>query len=741
MKVTQSICLLALLFLAACGAEDRPPPPAEIVEAATLTPSPTATVVPTEVPVREDASGIGRAFFRAWEGGDYLGMYSVLSGQSQGLVDSQSFVQLYEESMETATVQSIRSQPLSIIQENDQAEFSVRVTWETSVVGNITRDYTVPLIHDQDRWGVVWDESLILPGMAGGYRLFMDYRVPARANLYDINGLALAFQGTVISLGVVPGQIEDEDGLLAALSPVLKKPPEEIKQIYEPALPDWYWPIGDISDSVMQEHAAALQPFFGAGLAPPSTRLARLYTDEGIAAHIVGYTGFIPAEALDSYKARGYRGDEQVGLAGLEEWAEEYLNGERGGVLSIVGPSGEFISTVHEQEPKQARSVYTSIERGFQSAVEQALAEAIENYPLGQAGSVVVMDVNTGAIRAMASYPSYNPIIFDSARENAAVELGAVLTDPGNPLFNRVTQGTYPSGSTFKIVTMATALNSGLYTPDTRYYSSGSWDRLGEAYVKTDWLEGGHGNITLKQALVVSCNSCFYDVGYNVNEINPLLLTETARAFGFGSATGIQLAEATGLIPGPDWKIATLGEGWAPGDAVNMAIGQGFVEVVPLQMAGALAAVANGGTLYQPSVVDRIGAGGGAPEESLPTKIRGQLPLSQEHLDVIRESLWNVANGNSGTASHRFVGLPVQVAGKTGTAEDPPRNSHAWFAGYAPAAPFTMSDGSVQAEPEIAVVVMIENAGEGSEVAAPIFRRVIELYYGITPMAPFPWGS
>ncbi len=733
------VLLASLTALTACNVRDIIPQLQDSYEEVTPTLPPTQTPPPTEVPVQEDASGIARAFFRAWEGNDYLGMYSLLAPQSQALIDSQSFVQLYEEMMTTATVSSISAQPLSLIQENSQAAFGTRVTWETTVVGSITRDHSVPLVYEQGRWGIVWDESLILPELSGGSRLHLDYRIPARANIYDIDGLALAYQGNVISLGVVPGQIEDEEGLLTTLSPVLKKTPEEIKEIYAPALPDWYWPIGEIREEVMQEHAIALQPYIGAGLASPSTRLARLYTEGGTAAHIVGYTGYIPAETSLDYQAKGYRGDEQVGLAGLEEWGEEYLNGERGGILTVVGPSGEYLTTVQELEARQARSIYTTIKRDFQTEVEQALSSAINSYPLGQAGSIIVMDVNSGAIRAMASYPAYNPAIFDSAREESAAELGAVLTNPNKPLLNRATQGAYPCGSTFKIVTMAAALNSGIYTADTRYNSTGTWSRLGEAYIKSDWLQGGHGNISLRQALVVSCNSCFYDVGFNINELDPTLLPRTAREFGLGSPTGIQIEEASGLIPDPEWKLLNEGEGWAPGDAVNMAIGQGFVEVVPLQMVDLIAAVANGGTLYRPTVVDRIGPGGGAPEEDWPAQVRGQLPLSPENLAEIQQSLWNVANSNAGTAAHRFIGLPVPVAGKTGTAEDPPRTSHAWFVGYAPAAPYTLSDGSAIDSPEIAIVVMIENAGEGSEVAAPIFRRIVELYYGITPQTPFYW--
>lgn len=742
MNLKHIILLVFLITVAACGgSESTLDAPADVEQLATTAPQPTDSPTPTAEPVTEDASGIGRAFFRAWEGKDYLGMYSVLAPQSQALMDSQSFIQLYADSMETATVKSINSQPMSIIQEGDQAEFSVRVTWNTRVVGSFTRDYTVPMSYQQGRWGVVWNESLILPEMSGGNRLYLDYRIPARANIYDINGLALAFQGKIVSLGVIPGEIEDEEGMLAALSPILNKSPEEIKAIYAPALPDWYWPIGEVREDVYQQYGTTLLPFIGAGLTPPASRLARLYTEEGTAAHIIGYTGYIPADEIESYISRGYRGDEQIGIIGLESWGEEFLNGERGGTLSIVGPSGEYLSTVVEMAPQQARSIYTTVERGFQAAVEQALAEAIETHPVAKAGSVIVMDVNSGAIRAMASYPAYNPRIFDSAREESPAELGAVLTNPENPLYNRATQGAYPAGSTFKIVTMAAALNSGLYTADTRYNSTGTWNRLGEGYTKTDWLEGGHGNITLRQALVVSCNSCFYDVGYSLNELDPELLPATARQFGLGAVTGIQINESEGLIPSPEWKIASEGEGWAPGDAVNMAIGQGFVEVVPLQMARMAAAVANGGTLYQPTLVDRIGAGGAAPEERLPVKAQGELAISAENLDVIRDSLWNVANSGAGTAAHRFIGLDVKVAGKTGTAEDPPRLSHAWFVGYAPAAPYTLADGSVVEEPEIAIVVMVENAGEGSEVSAPIFRRIVELYYGLSPIADYPWGN
>jgi penicillin-binding protein 2 len=734
------VFLIIALGIVACGAEGLPLLQ-DTYEEATLTPPATDLPRPSAEPVLEDAGGIGRAFYRAWEAGDYLGMYSLLSPQSQALVDSASFTQRYEETLQTAMVNGLHAQPLSLLQEGTQAEMGVRVTWDTAVFGPIVRDFTLPLVYAEERWGVVWDEGLILPELAGGNRLLMDYRVPARANIYDFAGKALAYQGTMLSLGVVPGQIADEAGLLNALSPVLGKTPAEIKEIYAQALPDWYWPLGDIPESVMQEYAATLQPYIGKGLAPPEQRLTRLYAADGVAPHVVGYIGPIPAETVDSYIAEGYSGDEQVGLAGLEAWGEEYLNGDRGGTLTVVGPSGEYVTTIAERAPQQARSIFTTIDNDFQTAVQQALAEAIQTYPAASAGSVVVMDVNTGAIRAMASYPTYNPAVFDADRPELDEELNAVLNDPGRPLLNRVAQGAYPSGSLFKIITLSAALKSGLYTADSRYTSVGSWRGLGDNFVKYDWLEGGHGTISMRQALVVSCNSCFYDAGLNLDQFDSNFLPDVAKGFGLGQETGIQISESAGLIPSPEWKINNVGEGWVPGDAVNMAIGQGYVQVTPLQMVDVVAAVANGGTLYRPTVVDRIGAGGGAPEEPWPAQARGELPITPDQIATLQGAMYDVTNSPSGTATFQFVDLPVPVAGKTGTAEDPPRTSHAWFAGYAPSAPYTRADGTLIEQPEIAIVVMVENAGEGSAVAAPIFRRIVELYYGVEPQRPYPWAN
>jgi len=732
------VLLLLTAALPACGSFI----PADSRADAPSTPDPAVlaqTPAPTAAPITEDAGGYARAFYRAWETSDYLGMYSLLAPSSQQLVDSAAFVQRYAETMDTASIEAVHTQPLAQLQEGDTAEFSVRVTLTSAVVGDIVRDYTMRLAYEGGRWGVVWDEGLILPELAGGNRLALELRVPSRGNIYDRDGQALAYQGTAYELGVVPGQIADEPGLLAVLSATLNTTPDRIQAKYATALPDWYVPVGLVSEETLQAHALALEPYLGQGLTTPDRQPSRLYSESDSAAHVIGYLGQIPAEELDDYKARGYRGDELVGLSGLEAWGEEYLNGTRGGILSVIDSGGNVVEVLQDREPEVARSLYTTIDLDFQAAVEQALAEAIATHPAAEYGAIVVLNPQNGAVLAMATYPSYDPQAFNPLRDDAATAIGALLNDPGQPLLNRATQGAYPSGSTFKLITYAAALNSGLYTPDTRYTSTGTWSRLGEAFTKTDWLTGGHGTISLRQAVVVSCNTCFYDVGYTIDGADNSLLPRIAKAFGLGQPTGIQgVAEASGLIPDPEWKLAETGEGWATGDAVNMAIGQGYVQVTPLQMANVIAAIANGGTLYRPTLVDHIGAGGDAPDETPPTQVIGTLPLSAEQLDVLRGALWDVTHAGSGTATHRFQNFAVPVAGKTGTAEAPPGLPHAWFVGYAPAEPFTAPDGRAVDAPELAIAIVLEHTGEGSEAAAPLFRRVVEAYYGIEATA-FPW--
>jgi penicillin-binding protein 2 len=336
----------------------------------------------------------------------------------------------------------------------------------------------------------------------------------------------------------------------------------------------------------------------------------------------------------------------------------------------------------------------------------------------------------------MASGPDFDPNAF--IVPNAKIDRAAILSDSRRPLVNRVTQGTYPLGSVFKIVTMATALEAADYTPDSLYTCTGTWSELGPEAVKSDWLKGGHGTLTLVQGLERSCDPYFYHLGLALANVGFDALPEYARGFGLGTPTGIEgVPEDGGLVPDPAWKLENRGEGWTSGDTVNLAIGQGFLTVTPLQVVQYIAAVANGGTLYQPHVIDRIGAApdGSAPEETIKPVVTGKLPVSDETLEAIRQGMEGATQRSGGTATHRFYGLSIPVSGKTGTAQAPGPISlpHSWFAGYAP----SDCDKLVGCEEQIAIVVLVENAGEGSTFAAPMFRQVVEAYFGL-PETPLP---
>jgi penicillin-binding protein 2 len=253
---------------------------------------------------------------------------------------------------------------------------------------------------------------------------------------------------------------------------------------------------------------------------------------------------------------------------------------------------------------------------------------------------------------------------------------------------------------------------------------------LGADARKGCWKADGHGDITLKDALTASCDVTFYEVGMALDEVGEDVLPRYARAFGFGELTGlVGLPEDAGLVPDYQWKVNNVGEAWWVGDTVNLAIGQGYLLVTPLQVARMIAAVGNGGTLVRPYIIDRIGSGvNGEPVQVTEPQAVGTLPLGSQHLAAIQEALLGVTTMSIGTAPYRFAGLSVPVAGKTGTAESggPETLPHSWFAAYAPAN-----------APEIAIVVVVEQIGEGSTFAAPMTRQVVEAYYGLA-LTPLP---
>lgn len=472
----------------------------------------------------------------------------------------------------------------------------------------------------------------------------------------------------------------------------------------------------------------------------------REYLTGALTADLIGYLGPIPAEQADEYAAEGYGPQDWVGYAGIENSYEQTLRGQVGFRQIQVDVAGREISTVGEPRPPvPGHNLHLTIDAELQQVMEAALRRGLAAAG-SPSGVAIAMDPQNGAVLGMVSLPTYDNNLFaDGITEK---EYAVLSDDPTRPLLNHAISGIYPPGSTFKMVPASGGLQEGVITPGTHLQDNGIlW--LPNKYFPGDitkaqpfycWIQAygrGHGSINVTEALAESCDVFFYQVGGGLREFQGLdvnRLAEYARLYGYGEPTGIDLpGEHGGLVPSDQWKRLTYGEGWFTGDTYNMSIGQGFVLATPLQVVNATVAIANGGTLYRPQLVQTITDSEGNVVERLePDPIR-QIPVSPENLAVVREGMFGAVNWAQGTAPGARV-AGITVAGKTGTAEfwDPEIGydakgrlpTHAWFTAFAP-----------YDNPEIAIVVFIYNGGEGSAVAVPVTSEILHYYFDV-PMPP-----
>lgn len=705
MRRTHLIVALAVLLVLTLACETPLGP------AATPTPAgPPLSPLPT-----------AQAFLEAWRHEDYQAMYELLSSSAQGSMTAEEFTEFHRSIMEEATVSSHNLVLDNLAQEEDTAQADFTLTLDTILLASFQVHNQLPLLWEDVGWRVDWSPEIVFPALTSDNLLYLHRLTSSRANIYDRNGQPLATDEAMVTVGVVPKDIEDENRLLAELSRILSLSWEHIQSLYTaPGIqPHWFVPIADISFEASLTHADVLNSLPGAAL---QESYIRAYPQGNSGAHLLGYMGEIDAEELVTLQPQGYWEGDVIGKAGLERWGETYLAGRRGGLLSIITPEGELVDTIADHPASQSRSIYSTIDLQLQQVAEEALGE--------HQGAVVALNANNGEVLAMATYPRYDPNEltygrFDSARWDA------LTTDPARPLVNRATQGLYPIGSVFKVVTTAAGLEGAGFSPHTTINCTGTWAGLGPGWIKHGWLPAGHGPMDFRSAIIHSCDVFFFEMGFRLNNIDASLLPSYGHHFGFGEPTGIDaVEESAGLVPDPAWKEEFFtGEGnpfWVPGDAVNLAVGQGDLLATPLQVANMMAAIANGGTLYQPHLVMRISGTPQAEEQVFTPSERGHLPISEASLQLIREGLDGVTSDPGGTAYHAFDGVSFSSAGKTGTAETPGEKPHAWFAGYAP----------VEA-PQIAVAVVVENSGEGSVWAAPICRQMMEAFLlGPPPSEP-----
>jgi penicillin-binding protein 2 len=471
----------------------------------------------------------------------------------------------------------------------------------------------------------------------------------------------------------------------------------------------------------------------------------RDYLSGELTAQILGYTGPIPQTQTDEFETKGYAPNDRVGLTGLELQYEDLLHGTKGLEVIEVDVNGRKVRTLSDPIPAQTgHNLKLTLDLDLQQAVVDALARGIRDTPQ-RAGVAIAMDPRNGQILAMVSLPTYDNNLF--AGGISARDYIALSRDKRRPLVNHAIAGLYPPGSTYKIIPATGALQDGVVTPDTVIIDKGVlW--LPNKYFPDDpelaqpfycWLREGHGRVNLIRGIAESCDVYFYHLagGYEPSGFEGLGLERLgyyAELFGLGSPTGLDLpGEAAGLVPTSKWKRVNYAETWVTGDTYNMGIGQGFVLVNPLQMLNATAAVANGGLLYRPYLVQEVlDAEGNVVEEHQPEVIRDLLDtIDPENLAQVQAGLEAVIAWGTG----KELDVPgVAVAGKTGTAEfcdsypscldrdGRVRTSHAWFTAYAPAR-----------NPEIAVVVFVYGGGEGSKVALPIVGEILRYYFGLEP--------
>jgi penicillin-binding protein 2 len=718
--------LLLALGLAGCsllpGSTSRTPSPTQ--------PLPTPVVTTVAAPDPEIAM---QGYLEAWAAGDYDAMYSMLTPLSQDAMTPDEFKEAYQEVVRSAAVTGVSYQIVSSLMSPQAAQVRYQVTLDSAVVGPITRETVADLKRVDDQWKVAWSSATILPELTGENKLYMQLATLTRANIYDRNGLGLVTQSQAVALWIVPNQIGDEDAeaaMLSVLSRMFDRRPEEIQASYEGFRDtDFFIPLGEVSLDDFQRYEGTLSAVGGVQWRVYDTRF---YGSGGLAPQSVGYVGQIQQQDLDTYLARGYQVDDFVGQTGLERAFESELRGTPGGTLYIVDPDGNIVEKLGERDPSPPQAVYTTLDRDLQRQAQQAIA--------GFNGAIVVLERDTGAIRALVSSPGFDPNLFDTANPNWQYGLNEILNDPNQPLLNRATNGTYPLGSVFKLITMSAALESGVYTPDSTYTCNGFFTEIPGLTLK-DWTVDkelpAHGELTLMEGLERSCNPFFWHIGLDLfNQGFTTALPDMAKAFGLGQSTGIEIGDSPGLVPDPDTKKSRTGEDWAGRDSVQLAIGQSFLQVTPLQVARFVAAIGNGGTLFRPQLVDRVQSAEGEVSHTFSPIVDGNLPLKPENLKSLQDAMFLVTSAPNGTASRTLrypTTFPIRVHGKTGTAESGQADPHAWFVGY--------TDENRTDKPDLAIVVLAEYQGEGSEWAAPIFRRVVEDYFYGQPFRRYPWES
>ena len=536
----------------------------------------------------------------------------------------------------------------------------------------------------------------------------------ARGLIFDRRGELLANNIPSFNLYATVEDTKDLNGLAVSLEYLIGLPQAETKKRFA-RHSRTYLPILLKSGLTLREAAVVEAHRLDLSGLRIQAESQRNYLHGFLASHLLGYVGEISQEQQDETAFTDLTMGSIVGKSGVEKSFDQVIRGRPGQKTIEVDARGAERKTLAVVEQTSGDDLYLSIDLPMQRLAESLLDP--------ESGAVVAIDPANGDVLVLASRPGYDPNVLSHGLSGAVWE--QIATDARHPLTNRAIQGVYPPGSTFKIMMASAALESSHWTSNTKIHCSGSYP-FGN-HVFRDWKKGGHGSVDMYQGIVNSCDVYFYMLG---NRLGIDAIAAAARQYGLGQLTGIELqGERTGIIPSTEWKQRVRKEPWYPGETISASIGQCYVSVTPLQMAAAMAAVANGGVLYKPRLVRSIRERAtGQSRDILPAE-KGIISMDSDSFAFLHQALRGVVHEGTGKRAESKL---VEVSGKTGTAqsvgarlqksegEDVPKQfrDHAWFVAYAPAD-----------HPKIAVAVIVENTGHGGTFGAPIAKALIEEYF------------
>jgi penicillin-binding protein 2 len=636
------------------------------------------------------AEPIARQYAVAWQKADYQAMWDLLTDDVKAQVTPAGFTERLPRIADEMTLTSIDAKPGVATHpalpngspDPRKASVPLDLTFHTQRVGSIARSTTLQMVmvgeKDKAVWRIAWTPEAILPHLTAG-RLVRMTRLPtSRGRIIARDGTELATFVEAGVVGVVTGQIRSESGLLASLSSALAMTPEQIKAKYTQSWvkPDLFVPIAIVPANKLdplRQRLALIE-----GVQVQATRVRSYPT--GLASQTLGYLAEASEDEAKAKSARGIQAGDLIGKrdTGLEATLDDELGGSYGFRLGIVESDERPVETLAETAPVPGRDVVLALDPKLQRAAENALGN--------NKGAIVAEDPWSGEILAIASRPTYD---LNALVSGDSAAIARYASDPGKPFFNRATSGQYPTGSSFKPITAAAAMRNGVYNWGDRIDCPARWTGYGEQWVQLNHETKALGPIDLRTALARSCNTFFYEIGKRLNDRDPNLLPNAAKSFGLGKATDIDFVlEKEGIVPSPDWKKqyfpTPAQQVWNPGDASNLAIGQGDLLATPLQMANYASALANDGMVWKPRLVTELRDRDGKTVKTFPKTQAGSTLAIPTDLSLIRDGMHAVTTDPDGTVSFVFQNYSPTTAGKSGTAESPAQGKvDAWFIGWA----------------------------------------------------------